>query len=598
MRDSFELGWQGRIGTSRRPGVWHILRDWQWYVAGAAWLATLCLGYVGFGRHFAALGEVRSPLDLLYLTLQLFPLQSGAVAPPLNWELQLARLLAPATAAYTAVRALTALFYEQLQALRLRFLHDHVVICGLGRMGLLLTRGFLERGERLVVIEHDDANDYIGPAREQGASVLVGDATDSELLRKAGVSKARYLISVCGDDSTNAEVAVRARALAGHHPGRMLTCCVHVVDAHLYSLLRERELALETDRSFRLEFVNIFDRGAQLLLDEYPILVTNVVANHQPHVLVVGLGRMGESVITHIARHWWLQNGQRGGRPRLTVIDLEAQRKVESLCLRYPRLEQVCELNSLQMDICSPEFERARFLFTSDGDCDVTAVCVCLDNDSLGLTAGLGLLQRVRGHDVPIVVRLEHETGLATLLRGAEEGAFQDLHGFGLLDRTCQPEMILGGTHEILARAIHEEYVRRQKGLGDTPESNPVLVPWDELPEDLKESNRQQADHIGVKLKAIGYGIAPLTDWDAERMQFTAQQVELMAQMEHRRFVEERLSAGWTYAPGDKDMRRKTSPILVAWEELSESEKEKDRNPVRELPHFLARAGLQVCRLR
>jgi hypothetical protein len=600
--------------TSGRKHVRLKWRDYQWYVVGALWLATVCLGYVGFGRHFAALAEVRSPLDLFYLTLQLFPLQSGAVAPPLNWELQTARLLAPAIVAYTAVRALATLFYEQLQSLRLRFTRDHVVICGLGRMGLLLTRGFLERGERVVAIERDEGNDYIQLCREQGATVLAGSATDVELLRKAGVHSARYVISVCGDDSTNAEVAVHVRTLAGHHQGRRLTCFVHIVDPHLYSLLRERELLLETGRPFRLEFLNIFDRGAQLLVDEYPAFAAKIGANCRPHVLVVGLGRMGESVVTHIARSWWLQLNQQGERsrlrgavrprlrevvrPRITVIDLEAERKVESLRLRYPQLEKACELNPRQMDICCPEFEGARFLFTPDGDCDVTAVCVCLDNDSLGLTAGLALLQHLRGHNVPIVVRLEHETGLATLLCGAEENAFQDLHGFGLLDRTCQPEMILGGTHEILARAIHEDYVRRQREVGDTPESNPALVPWDELPEGLKESNRHQADHMGVKLKAIGYGIAPLTDWDAERLQFTAQEVELMAQMEHQRFVEERLRAGWTHAPGPKSTEQKTSPDLVPWDELPESVKEKDRGTVRGLPTFLARAGLQVYRLK
>jgi hypothetical protein len=605
-KNSQGSGWRSRTGTSSWHQARHIWHDGQWYVAGAVWLVTLYLGYVGFAKHFAALGEARSPLDLLYLTLQLFPLQSGAVAPPLSWQLQAARLLAPAITAYTVVRALATLFYEQLQSLRLRFMHDHVVICGLGRMGLLLTRGFLERGEHVVVIERDDANDYIGPSREQGATVLIGSATDNELLRKAGVPKARYVISVCGDDSTNAEVAVRVRALAGGHQGRMLTCCAHVVDPRLYGLLRERELVLETGRSFRLEFLNIFDHGAQLLLDEYPIFAAKAAANYQPHVLVVGLGRMGESVVAHIARRWWLQGSQEGERarlrgavrPRITVIDLEAQRKVESLCLRYPQLEKACELNPRQMDICSPEFERASFLFTADGDCDVTAVCVCLDNDSLGLTAGLALLQHLRGHHVPIVVRLEHETGLATLLHGAEDNAFRHLHGFGLLDRTCQPEMILGGTHEILARAIHEDYVTRQRELGDTPTSNPSLVPWGDLPEDLKESNRHQADHIGVKLKAIGYGIAPLTDWDAERLQFTAEEVELMAQMEHQRFVEERLRAGWAHAPGPKSAEQRTSPDLVAWDELSESAKEKDRGTVRGLPSFLAKAGLQVYRLQ
>jgi hypothetical protein len=99
-------------------------------------------------------------------------------------------------------------------------------------------------------------------------------------------------------------------------------------------------------------------------------------------------------------------------------------------------------------------------------------------------------------------------------------------------------------------------------------------------------------------LEVIGYGLAPLTDWDAEAFRFSVDQVEQMARSEHDRFVAERLAAGWTYAPGPKDLARKLSPDLVSWEELPESEREKDRAAVRGLPRFLARAGLQVYRVR
>ncbi|MBC7261270.1 MAG: NAD-binding protein [Chloroflexi bacterium] len=576
-----------------------ILREWyehQWFVVLGLWLITLCLGYVGFAKHFAALNQVRSPLDLLYLTLQLFPLQSGAVPPPVTWELEVARLLAPTVAAYTAVQALAVIFYEQVQSLRLRVIHDHVVICGLGRMGLLLARGFLRRGDRVVVIEQDEGNDFISLCREEGAIVILGDAKDREVLRRAGVAKAKYVFSVCGDDSTNAEVAVHVQELVSSRQGYPLTCFIHIVDPRLYHLLREREIAPSS--SYRLELFNIFDRGTQLLLEEYPFFrESDGVSVQQPHVLVIGLGRMGESLIIHIARNWWNKYALTCGPLRMSIIDREAEHKVESLCQRYPKLSQACELVALQMDVLWPEFEQASFLIDSDGQCRVTAVYVCLDNDSLGLRAGLTLLQRVKGRHIPVVVRMAYETGLALLLRGTETHGFDNLHAFGLIDRTCQPELVLGGTHEILARAIHESYVRHRRELGESIETNPSLVSWEELPEDLKESNRCQADHILVKLKAIGCGIAPLTDWDAEKFQFTAEEVERMAQMEHQRFVEERLRAGWAYAPGVQSVEQRTSPILVPWDELPECEREKDRDMVRELPRFLARAGLQVCRL-
>jgi hypothetical protein len=122
------------------------------------------------------------------------------------------------------------------------------------------------------------------------------------------------------------------------------------------------------------------------------------------------------------------------------------------------------------------------------------------------------------------------------------------------------------------------------------------LVPWDNLPERIKESNRRQADHIGLKLKAIGCGISPLRDWEAPKFEFTSQQIEVMARMEHERWSQERRSAGWRYAPGERDRVRKTHPSLVDWGALPDSEKDKNRITVRELPHLLASAGFEIYR--
>ncbi|MEA3376487.1 MAG: hypothetical protein U9R72_09885 [Chloroflexota bacterium] len=66
-------------------------RDTRWFVIGGLWLLALVLGYLGFARHFAALGERRSPFNLLYLTVQLFTLESGAVSAPVDWPLEVAR---------------------------------------------------------------------------------------------------------------------------------------------------------------------------------------------------------------------------------------------------------------------------------------------------------------------------------------------------------------------------------------------------------------------------------------------------------------------------------------------------------------------------
>jgi len=156
--------------------------------------------------------------------------------------------------------------------------------------------------------------------------------------------------------------------------------------------------------------------------------------------------------------------------------------------------------------------------------------------------------------------------------------------------------LIFGGTYEILARAIHEDYVRSEREKGHTPETNPAMVPWEELPETLKESNRSATEYIRVKLKAIGCDIAITTDWDAQPFKLSSEEVELLAEMEHDRWVRERLARGWIYGP-TKSIQKKTHPYLVPWAKLSEEAKDLDRDAVRAIPALLARARYQVYRV-
>jgi voltage-gated potassium channel Kch len=591
--------WKRRRQRFRTFWRERVLERWdayRWFLIAALWGVALGLGYVGFARYFAALGEPRSPFDILYLTLQLFVLESGSAPGPKGWELEVARLLAPAVAAYTAVQTLALIFREQLQLVRVRFLSDHVVICGLGRKGRLLAQGFRERGERVVVIEQDAGNDLIEQCRERGAIVLIGSATSPVLLRKAGICRASYLISVCGDDGVNAEVAVRACELVGDRRRKALGCILHIFDSQLCNLLKEREIEAGRIDAFRIEFFNVFDSGARALLNEYPPF--GEARRQRPHLLVVGLGQLGQSLVVHAARGWHARRGAARERLRVTIVDREANRKVESLGLRYPQLGKVCELAACSMDVRWPEFQRAEFLFGRRGRCDVTTVYICLDDDALGLSAALTLRQHVRGERVPIVVRTEQDAGLATLLRGMDGSGdgFEDLHAFGLLNRTCTPDLVLGGTHEIVARAIHEGYVRYREALDQVPQIDPAVVSWEDLSEEYRESCRRQADHIGMKLKVVGCGIAPLTDWDAELFEFAPQDVEWMAQMEHERWTDERQRDGWSRGP--RNSVRKTNPNLVSWEELPEEIKELNREMARGLPAFLASVGLQVHRFQ
>jgi hypothetical protein len=192
---------------------------------------------------------------------------------------------------------------------------------------------------------------------------------------------------------------------------------------------------------------------------------------------------------------------------------------------------------------------------------------------------------------------MTQESGLAALLRKTPDsrGSFEGLYAFGLLDETCTPELVLGGTHESLARAIHVDYVRHEEEKGHTPETNASMVPWEQLPALLKESNRLQADHTSTKLAAINCGIAPLTDWDAESFPFNTGELDVMAEMEYLRYNEERRRQA---VRDDPRRARGDAPLsVVPWGDLPPEEKDKNRAIVRGIPTLLAQAGFQVYRL-
>jgi len=526
---------------------------------------------------------------------------SGGLDKPVPWELDLARHVLPLVVGYAGIAALVVLFSAQVHRLHLGRMRGHVVVCGLGRKGLLLTRRLGDLGLATVVVERDADNRAIERCRDEGTIVVIGEASDPAVLRSAGVRRAAYLISVCDDDGVNADVAVAARALTEGRRGGDLSCAAHVADARLWELLRAHQLELERVGGFRLELFSVFDLGARAMLADHPPAgkAGQTTANGPAHVAVVGLGHFGTSLVVQAARDWYPRFRDTGQRLTITMVDRQATAHSDALCSLYPQLATACVLLPHDLDVNDAGYLRASFLEGEREHGPVTTAYVCLDQDSLALSAGLSLLQSLHDRPASVVVRLGAQAGLATYVQDARRtpASAAQLHAFPLLERTCVPDLVLGGTHEQLARAIHAEYCRHQAAQGDTPATNPSLRPWSELPAAVAEDNRRQADEVGVKLAAVDCGLTALTDWDADLFAFTPAEIEKLAEMEHQRWVDDHLREGWRYAAGEKRPDKKTHPGLVPWSELPESERDKDRDLMRSLPVFLVRAGYQVRRL-
>jgi len=90
---------------------------------------------------------------------------------------------------------------------------DHIVICGLGRIGYRVVKELLRLGEEIVGIEQDTADPFLEEIRQMNVPVLLGDARQREMLEKARVGEASAIVVCTQDDLTNLDIALDAREL-------------------------------------------------------------------------------------------------------------------------------------------------------------------------------------------------------------------------------------------------------------------------------------------------------------------------------------------------------------------------------------------------
>ncbi|WP_078814960.1 potassium channel family protein [Prosthecobacter debontii] len=88
-------------------------------------------------------------------------------------------------------------------------LTGHVIICGYGRIGRMIASQLESGGTPFVIV--DQSAERVAEARESGWLTLSGEATDEEVLRMAGVARAKVLATVLPNDAANVFITLSAR---------------------------------------------------------------------------------------------------------------------------------------------------------------------------------------------------------------------------------------------------------------------------------------------------------------------------------------------------------------------------------------------------
>ncbi len=154
---------------------------------------------------------------------------------------------------------------------------------------------------------------------------------------------------------------------------------------------------------------------------------------------------------------------------------------------------------------------------------------------------------------------------------------------------------------ELLDRLSHAAHAIYRQGLQDmldakkplTPEERGSMRAYEDLEAYQKDENVRTVRAIPEKLELVGCVMRPAQP-GLRRVDFTDDEVELLARDEHERWLRD-LGPGWRHGdPTDKDL--KVHVDYLPWPRLDPDEQEKDRNLVRQIPRIVELAGYVVVR--
>lgn len=572
---------------------------WSRYVLAVSFAAALGFGLWGYAQSSRAEWSLGFFVDALYASLQLFVLEFNLLAEgdALNWQLNVARWLAAAVSAGALVAAAYQLFHERWAEFRRRRARGHCVVCGVGHKGIKHALDAARSGETIILLDRDP--DCPGIAQHLGRRVhaVIGDATQRLSLVRANVAQAATLFVTCGSDHDNLEIVLQARELVvAERPAHLppLRCYVHIGDTELVEALRQQDFAV---KEIECQFFNYAEQAARMALAAAPL---EVAAGHEqqptrPHVqlVIVGFGSIGKAFALQAAR---IGQFRPGSALAITIVDPEARQQEELFLARYPAAREVCEFTFDSRRIDYPDWRQQLARWATDSDTRL-ALALCHEDSGHSLSLALNLPREVRRPEVTVYVYQDALRELPKVLAASASSGPQ-LVSFGELE--CYSTDDIGPLSRLdqIARRLHEAYREQRRAAGTYDESDPALAPWEALSPGFRTSNRLHADHIDVKLRAIGCRrVAAGKAATGKKVEsFTTAEVELMAEMEHARWCAERYFAGWQRG-SPKDKLRKISPDLVPWADLPEATREYDRRPVRDIPALLAATGQEVERM-
>ncbi len=181
--------------------------------------ALLVAGSTFYIVRFSGFPDSHNLLHALFAALQLMVFQTSNY--PTDTLGQILFLVIPVvgvTLIFQSVVNFSRLLFdkstrrESWQISLAKTYHNHIIVCGLGRLGFRVVSQLLDARYEVVVVTNDWDAPFVTRMLDLRVPVVMGDAREISILRQAGVARARAVIALVNNDLVNLEAALTARA--------------------------------------------------------------------------------------------------------------------------------------------------------------------------------------------------------------------------------------------------------------------------------------------------------------------------------------------------------------------------------------------------
>ncbi|MBI1347956.1 hypothetical protein GC163_16905 [bacterium] len=506
---------------------------------------------------------------------------------------------------------------------------------------------------RLVVIERDADHPAVMEWRRLGVLVIAGDATDVYLQTRTNFPQARRMFVCTGSDDVNIEIVFDwlndvqtiAEAESTQPPAsEMRQCFVQLHDTALCEAVFKHASQQARASGIDLRPFSVLRNIAQQFVLDH--LVQHAPQTSDDTLLVFILG--GEAFAEELTLQIGALAHFRNCRRTRVVVALPQADAVRNRCLARHGTLGPAPADSSQESVhisravdewgahrlrplpywqtqdsagvVSHAVEYVVNLTFADspgypvdesfwGGWDASladphvqpVIVISLPEDRQSFDVAMQLserMSRVHARPVPVYLRLAKQPAFSKFLSTihAQDSQRPLAIPFGSYEKSVRLNTLSHANQEQLAKQFHQDYQSHYCGTDRIGS----CADWERLATTYRQANESAALHALIKLHSLKMRhvsrsrlSAAETSRIVERPE--PEEIELLAKMEHNRWMADRLLDGWRWGPV-RDEAGKQRPQLVPWQFLSEEERDKDRTQV--LTIFRVLNSDQMCVIR